>query len=66
MFSQYEYQGPLYLDIKNAAKTTGLSVYFLRQGIKSGSIETVKCGVKYYINVPRLLERLNSAPNDRR
>nr|AHF27194.1 hypothetical protein [uncultured bacterium Contig1777] len=46
--------------IKDAARTTGLSVHFLRTEIKKGTIPIVKAGVKVYVNIPRLLEKLDS------
>lgn len=45
-----------------AAKITGLSTYFLRNGCKDGSIPHLLSGTTYYINVPRLLEQLNAGP----
>jgi len=45
--------------IDDAARTTGLSRYFLRTGCKNGSVPCVKSGTTYFINVPVLLQRLN-------
>ena len=44
--------------IRDAVKTTGLSAYFLRNGIKDGSVPFVKSGTKYLINIPALLKKL--------
>ena len=44
--------------IEQAAETTGLSVYFLRQGCKANEIPFIKSGKKYLINVPALLRQL--------
>ncbi len=46
--------------IRNAAKLTGLSTYFLRNGCKQGTIEHVMSGDTYYINLPKLLEQLGA------
>ena len=46
--------------INAAVKLTGLSAYYLRQGCKDGSVpHVVRCGT-YYINVPALLEQLDT------
>lgn len=52
-------QGPPLQKIPQAAKSTGLSPYFLRKGCKDGSIPHVKSGDTYYINVLKLLQQLN-------
>lgn len=48
--------------IPDACRTTGLSQYWLRRGVRDGSIPHVTVGVppncKYYVNVPALLEQL--------
>lgn len=48
--------------IKDACRTTGLSAYYLRRGIRDNSIPHVTVGIppncKYYVNVPALLEQL--------
>lgn len=43
-----------------AARTTGLSTYFLRNGCKDGSVPHVKSGAVYLINVPALLRKLDA------
>ena len=48
-----------YQTIPAASKITGFSQYFLRNGIKDGSIPHVKCGVKFLVNVPLLMEQMN-------
>lgn len=51
-----------FMKIKDACAMTGLSQYFLRRGIRDGSIPHVTVGVppncKYYVNVPALMEQL--------
>ena len=44
--------------IRDASHTTGISQYYIRQGILNGNIPHVKSGAKYLVNVPRLLEKL--------
>ena len=44
--------------IPEACKTTGLSMYYLRQGCRSGKVPHVKSGGVYYINVPALLRQM--------
>ena len=51
--------------IGEACKTIGLSMYFLRQGCKDGTIPHVKSGTTYMINVPALLEQLGVPEGDR-
>lgn len=46
--------------IAEASKTTGLSMYFLREGCKDGSVPHIKSGEKYYINIPKLLKMLDA------
>ncbi len=50
-----------FMSIKEACTFTGLSQAYLRKGVKDGSIPSLKSGVKYLINVPLLLEKLNHA-----
>ena len=51
-----------FMKIGDACQVTGLSKYFLRRGIRDGTIPHVTVGIppncKYYINVPALLEQL--------
>ena len=44
--------------LKAASKTTGLSVYYLRNGCKAGTIPHVRSGQDYLVNVPALLKQL--------
>lgn len=58
-----------FLTIKEACAVTGLSQFFLRRGVRDGSIPHVTVGIppncKYYINVPALLEQLGVPPQSR-
>lgn len=46
--------------IKDAARTTGLSQFFLRNGVKDGTIPHIKSGSTYFINVPLFFEAMNA------
>lgn len=45
--------------IESAARSTGLSQYFLRRSVRDGSCPHIKSGSTYLINVPLLIEQLN-------
>lgn len=49
---------PPFQKISMAAKTTGLSQYFLRNGCKDNSVPHVLSGNTYFVNVPLLLRKL--------
>ncbi len=49
-----------FMKIKDASKVTGLSMYYLRNGCKDGSVPHVKSGTVYLVNIPRLLEKLDA------
>lgn len=51
---------PPFQKIPEACKTTGLSMYYLRQGCKTGAIPHIKSGGTYYINVVALLKQLGA------
>ena len=51
--------GTPFQKIPEAAKTTGLSTYFLRRGIRDGTVPHIKSGTVYLVNVPALLRRLD-------
>lgn len=53
-----------FMKIKEASQVTGLSMYYLRNGCKDGTVPCVKSGTVYFINVPRLLEKLNAAESE--
>ena len=46
--------------IPEAARTTGLSQYYLRGGCKDGTVPHVKSGTVYLVNVPALLRKLDA------
>lgn len=45
--------------ITEAARTTGLSQYFLRRGTKDGSVPHTKSGNRVLVNVPLLIEQMD-------
>lgn len=47
-----------FMSIEEAAETTGLSTFYLRNGCKAGSVPHVKSGKKYLVNVSALLQSL--------
>ena len=53
-----------FMKIKDAARVTGLSMYYLRNGCKDGSVPHVKSGTVYLVNIPRLLEKLDAGGKD--
>lgn len=48
----------VYHSIRETAKLTGLSEYYLRQQQKSGAVPGIYSGKKFLVNVPSLLESL--------
>lgn len=44
--------------IRNAARITGLSQFYLRERCKTQTIPMIKVGTEYRINMPLLLEQL--------
>lgn len=53
-----------FLGLKEAAEVTGLSVYFLRNGCRAGTIPHVLAGNEYRVNMSGLFEQLG-VPYDR-
>jgi len=45
--------------ISEAARSTGLSQYFLRRGTKDGTVPHTRSGNRILVNVPLLMERLD-------
>ena len=46
--------------VKDAARSTGLSEHYLRTEIKKGTIAIIMSGNKAYINMSKLMDRLNA------
>lgn len=46
--------------IPEAARTTGLSQYYLWGGCKDGTVPHVKSGTVYLVNIPALLRKLDA------
>ena len=59
------FDGPPLQKIPRAAHSIGLSQFYLRQGIKAGTVPFIKSGNAFLINVPKLLESLDALPADR-
>lgn len=55
--------GTPFQKIPEAARSTGLSTYFLRRGVRDGSVPHVKSGTVYMVNVPALLRKLDGESN---
>lgn len=47
-----------FMSLRDAANYTGLSVSFLRQGVKDGRFKFLMSGQKYLLNMPELLKDL--------
>ncbi len=54
-----DYQGKMFLTIKETAQLTGISQYYLRNGCRSGSVPHIMSGSRFLINVPMLLDSMN-------
>ena len=50
--------------ISGAAKLTGLSMYYIRTGCKSGTVPHIKCGDDYRICMPQFLAQLEKQARD--
>ena len=48
-----------FLPIKETSDKYGLSVFYLRQGIKEGWVPHIRCGNKAMINIAKLIEILD-------
>ena len=54
----------VYHSIRETAKLTGLSEYYLRQQQKAGAVPGIYSGKKFLVNVPSLLESLVSSTGE--
>ena len=57
---QFNKEAPLQ-SLSGASYLTGLSVGFLRQGCKNGTVPHIRVGKEYRVNVPALLRQLEVA-----
>lgn len=55
---QYDANKP-FQTIADAARTTGLSQFFIRKACREGVCPYIKSGSKFLINVPMLVQQLN-------
>ena len=53
-----------FLTIMETAEQTGLSVHYIRQGIRNGWIPFIRCGNKAMINFPKLIAILDKASEE--
>lgn len=51
---------PQFVSVKEAVKASGMSEHFIRDNLKSGKIKHIRAGRTYRINLPRLLEWLDT------
>ncbi len=49
-----------FLTIRETARQTGLSEYFLRKSIKNGTIPVVMCGNRCKLNISMLMDALKA------
>ena len=47
-----------FLKITDCARVTGLSCFYLRNGVKDGTVPHIRSGNKILVNVPALLQKL--------
>lgn len=51
-------EGTPFCSISEAARRTGLSTYFFRQGVKEGSIPYIKSGRSIFVNLAKWQEQI--------
>jgi hypothetical protein len=56
---------PIYLSIKDTARRTGLSEYYLRSRLREGKINHITSGAKILINLPLMLADLEKQAAER-
>ena len=49
-----------FMSVQDAARTVGLSEYYLRQELAKGNIPHIMCGRCIKINVPALLRQMDA------
>lgn len=47
-----------FVSIDEASRLTGLSRFYIRNGIRAGEIQHIMSGTKYLVNLPVLFSRL--------
>lgn len=55
---------PILVSSKEAAQASGMSEWYVKQGIKAHTIPHVRCGRRVLVNLPLFLESLNKQSND--
>jgi len=52
-----------YLTIRETARETGLSQYFLRKAVKENTLPYIMCGNRVKFNITMLMDALNQSAN---
>ena len=52
-------KNPIFRPIIECSDPSGISQYFIRQGVKEGWIPHIRCGNKVMVNYPKFIEILN-------
>lgn len=55
---------PMLVSMDEAAQASGMSKWYVKQGIKAHTIPFVRCGRRVLVNLPLFLESLNKQSND--
>ena len=63
-FNQVTAAATVYHSIRETARITGLSEYFIRQQLKADAVPGAYSGKKFLVNVPSLLESLNASTGE--
>lgn len=54
-------EAPVLCSIADTARITGLSQFFIRNGIRAGTIPFIRSGTKFLVHLPRFLAQLEAA-----
>ena len=55
-----------YQPLRAAAEITGLSLYYIRNGVTSGTIPAIRMGRDWRVNMPAFLAQLEAASKEGR
>jgi len=56
----YNNDHPILQTVAQAAKTIGVSQYWLREGLKANTVPHIKSGSKYLVNIPATIAWINA------
>jgi len=59
MLEQFPAHATPFQSVKETCRSLGVSQFYLRNGIKDGTVPHIRSGNKILINVPKLLDALN-------